>query len=310
MPDSRRGDHRDASRGRAGAVARRLRRARRRGRRAPGSRGRRSRARRGPRRSSYPRGAVGLDRRRCDLRGTVDRRRSRRLRPAAAQRCARRACRRRPACRKGRDRSVHRQRRGRLVDRAERPDARVVATDVDPAAVACARRNGVEALEGDLFAPIPPALRGLVDVVTAVTLYVPSDELRLLPRDVQAFEPRLALDGGPAGTTVIHRAIDGAATWLAPGGTLLVECGPTQIGSVRGRARAAGFAVISVHEEEDGEERFVEARRRSISRRRRSAVPTRSRRRAPRGPPPPGRRRSPRTPGARGRTRRCRRGTR
>ena len=95
-----------------------------------------------------------------------------------------------------------------------------------------------------------------------MTPYVPSDELRLLPRDVQAFEPRLALDGGPAGTTVIDRAIDGAATWLAPGGALLVECGPTQIESVRGRARAAGFEVIVVHEEEDGEERFVEARRR------------------------------------------------
>jgi len=144
---------------------------------------------------------------------------------------------------------------------AERPGARVVASDTDPAAVACARRNGVDALEGDLFAPVPSALRGQVDVVTAVTPYVPSDELRLLPRDVQAFEPPLALDGGPAGTSVIDRAIDGAATWLAPGGTLFVECGPPQIGPVRRRAFAAGFAAIAVHAEEDGEERLVEARR-------------------------------------------------
>jgi len=40
----------------------------------------------------------------------------------------------------------------------------VIATDIDPAAVACARRNGVEALPGDLDEPLPPALRRRVDV--------------------------------------------------------------------------------------------------------------------------------------------------
>ena len=38
-----------------------------------------------------------------------------------------------------------------------------------------------------------------VDVLTAVVPYVPTDAIRLLPRDVQAFEPKLALDGGRDG---------------------------------------------------------------------------------------------------------------
>ena len=76
-----------------------------------------------------------------------------------------------------------------VVLRAERPGATVIATDVDPLAVACARRNGVEALPGDLDEPLPPAFRERVDVVTAVVPYVPTEALHLLPRDVLAYEP-------------------------------------------------------------------------------------------------------------------------
>ena len=104
-----------------------------------------------------------------------------------------------------------------VVLRAERPDATVIATDVDPVAVACARRNGVEALPGDLDEPLPPALRERVDVVTAVVPYVPTEELHLLPSDVLAYEPARALDGGPGGTAAPRAGR--ARSWaLAPAG--------------------------------------------------------------------------------------------
>ncbi|HXY45853.1 MAG TPA: hypothetical protein VEH29_16825, partial [Acidimicrobiales bacterium] len=64
-----------------------------------------------------------------------------------------------------------------------RPGARVVASDIDEAAVACARANGVTAYHGDLFAPLPQALAGAVDVVVGVVPYVPTTALALLPRD-------------------------------------------------------------------------------------------------------------------------------
>jgi release factor glutamine methyltransferase len=58
----------------------------------------------------------------------------------------------------------------------------VHAADIDPAAVACARRNlegfGGLVHEGDLFDPLPPALRGRVAIIAANVPYVPSDEVR------------------------------------------------------------------------------------------------------------------------------------
>jgi release factor glutamine methyltransferase len=88
------------------------------------------------------------------------------------------------------------------VLRSTHPLATVVATDLDPGAVVCARRNGVEAFLGDLDEPLSPLLRGRVDVMTVVAPCVPTEELHLLPRDVLAHEPRLAIDGGPRGMTV------------------------------------------------------------------------------------------------------------
>jgi release factor glutamine methyltransferase len=141
------------------------------------------------------------------------------------------------------------------------PRAAVVATDVDPAAVACARRNGVHALVGDLDEPLSPSLRERVDVLTAVAPYVPTEELHLLPRDVLASEPRRALDGGLRGTTVLVRAAEAAARWLRPGGRVLLELGGDQAAEVTTTLAGVGLSEIRVHRDGDGHDRAIEARR-------------------------------------------------
>ena len=141
------------------------------------------------------------------------------------------------------------------------PDATVLATDIDPAAVACARRNGVQALLGDLDEPLPPSLRGQVDVITAVVPYVPTGEFPFLPRDVVANEPRPALDGGPNGTAVLVRAADAAARWLRPGGSVLLELGGDQPEEMSRSLIALGFREILVHRDDEGDARAIEARR-------------------------------------------------
>jgi release factor glutamine methyltransferase len=148
-----------------------------------------------------------------------------------------------------------------VVLRSERPAASVIATDVDPVAVACARRNGVEALLGDLDEPLPPALRERVDVVTAVVPYVPTEELHLLPRDVLAHEPARALDGGPGGTALLERAARATARWLRPGGTVLLELGGDQADELSATMADAGLTAIRVHRDDEGRDRGVEARR-------------------------------------------------
>src|SRR5213079_1496457 len=109
-----------------------------------------------------------------------------------------------------------------------RPGARVVASDIDERAIACAAANGVEAYRGDLFAPLPRALEGRVDVVVGVVPYVPTPDLPLLQRDTFAFESPLSYDGGRDGTAILRRVLADGPRFLRRGGALLLELGGDQ----------------------------------------------------------------------------------
>ncbi|MFD6442334.1 putative protein N(5)-glutamine methyltransferase [Peribacillus sp. NPDC060186] len=106
------------------------------------------------------------------------------------------------------------------------------ATDIDPAAVRCARRNvsaaGGYVYEGDLYEPLPGSLRGRVDVLVANAPYVPTEAIELLPPEARIHEARVALDGGEDGLGVQRRVANAATLWLAPGGHLLVETSKRQ----------------------------------------------------------------------------------
>lgn len=148
------------------------------------------------------------------------------------------------------------------VLKARHPAATVVATDIDPAAVACARTNGADAVVGDLDGPLPARLLGSVDVITAVVPYVPTEGLVFLPRDVVAFEPRRALDGGHQGLDVLSATVERSARWLRPGGWLLLEIGGGQAAPLTATMERAGFADISVLRDAEGDDRAIEGRRR------------------------------------------------
>jgi release factor glutamine methyltransferase len=135
--------------------------------------------------------------------------------------------------------------------------AELHATDIDPAAVRCARRNlaaaGGHVYSGDLFEPLPAALHGRVDILAANVPYVPTGEVALLPAEARLHESRVALDGGGDGLDVLRRVAAQAPLWLAPGGSLLVEisegqelqaCDTTRRGGLVPRvARSAELAV-------------------------------------------------------------------
>jgi release factor glutamine methyltransferase len=142
-----------------------------------------------------------------------------------------------------------------------RPQARVVATEIDPQAVACARANGVRVFAGDLSAGLPGELHGTADVVTAVVPYVPTAELRYLPRDVTAFEPRRALDGGVDGARSLVRAAAEAAALLRPGGSLLLELGGDEGELLRPLLTEGGYRDIALVADEEGDVRALYCRR-------------------------------------------------
>ena len=128
-------------------------------------------------------------------------------------------------------------------------DLDVHAVDIDPTAVACARRNlpAASVFLGDLFSPLPIALRGRVGVMIANAPYVPTGALALMPPEAREHEARVALDGGPDGLDVHRRVAAGAAPWLAPGGVLLVETSEQQAPVAAGLFAAHGLRSRVLH---------------------------------------------------------------
>ncbi|MEU3271988.1 putative protein N(5)-glutamine methyltransferase [Saccharomonospora sp. NPDC006951] len=111
-------------------------------------------------------------------------------------------------------------------------DVRLYATDIDPVATECARRNiaefGGHACHGDLYTALPGSLRGTVDVILANVPYVPSGEIGLLPQEARLHEPLRALDGGRDGLDLLRRVAEEAPEWLRPGGRLFFETSEDQ----------------------------------------------------------------------------------
>ena len=132
--------------------------------------------------------------------------RSGRLRAALAHRAARAPRRRAPAHRRHRDRPVHRLRARWPRSSGGRPDARVVGSDVDERAVACARANGVTAYRRRPVRRVPADLQAASTSSWRVVPYVPTPELRAAaPRHVRLRVPR-SYDGGADGAGVLRRA--------------------------------------------------------------------------------------------------------
>ncbi len=128
------------------------------------------------------------------------------------------------------------------------------AADLDPAAVACARRNvepaGGHVHAGDLFGALPAGLTGRIGVLICNAPYVPTTEIAFMPAEARDHEARVALDGGTDGLAVLRRVAAAAPGWLAPGGVLLVETSERQAPSMSAAMTAAGLAP-QVHEDDE-----------------------------------------------------------
>ena len=121
------------------------------------------------------------------------------------------------------------------------PTASVTAIEKSADALAVAQRNAakhkvsdrVRFLEGDLLAPLGKEER--FDFILSNPPYVAREELEKLPPGVRDYEPKLALDGGPGGFTVLENLLAQAKEHLDPGGHLIVEIGTPQEKPVRER---------------------------------------------------------------------------
>jgi len=145
---------------------------------------------------------------------------------------------------------------------AERTEVTVVATDIDVGACDLARANAeahavgarVQVRQGDLFAAVagePP-----FDAVVSNPPYVRTAELPGLQAEVQR-EPRLALDGGPEGLTVLARVVEGAFDVLVPGGLLALEMGEEQGAAVRNLLLQRGYEAVRIEQDFERRDRMA-----------------------------------------------------
>ncbi len=112
--------------------------------------------------------------------------------------------------------------------------AHITATDISAAAIEIARENvarhnvasQVDIIESDLYAGITPGMK--YDVIASNPPYIPSAEIDQLDAEVARHEPRLALDGGADGLTILKRIIDAAPAFAASNALLLLEFTPEQ----------------------------------------------------------------------------------
>ncbi|SDE48258.1 release factor glutamine methyltransferase [Rhodococcus tukisamuensis] len=152
-----------------------------------------------------------------------------------------------------------------------RPDAVVHAVELDPGALAWARRNAdTRARDGDTPITLHQGdvtdrgllteLEGRVDVVVSNPPYIPSGAQ--LDVEVAEHDPALALFGGPDGLSVITPMVANIARWLRIGGALAIEHDDTngaQVAAMLAERRV--FGDVAEHSDLAGKPRFVVARR-------------------------------------------------
>ena len=127
----------------------------------------------------------------------------------------------------------------------EAPGARGVAVDLSQRALDMARANAerhgvaprLDLRQGSWFAPIGDAK---FDLIVSNPPYIESAAIAGLQREVQDFDPLLALDGGADGLAPYRIIAAEARAHLAPGGLLALEIGCDQGAAVAGLLAAAG----------------------------------------------------------------------
>lgn len=151
---------------------------------------------------------------------------------------------------------------------------RVVAIDLSAGALAVARQNsrlhGVDHLIDFIRADLLSALLPLAQfsLVVSNPPYVSRHDMETtLEEDVVAYEPHMALDGGPRGLDCIVRIDEALPHLLCAGGELFMEIGADQGASVARLFRECAVAAEQIYADVDivqdyaGRDRVLHARK-------------------------------------------------
>lgn len=141
------------------------------------------------------------------------------------------------------------------------PNAQATATDIDAECLVIAENNGARhgvndrltLCVSDWFA----AIKGRYDLIVSNPPYITDDEMADLSPDVFDYDPHLALTPGGDGLGPYRVIAANAPAYLAPGGWVMVEIGPTQGDAVEALFHAAQLVHVATHRDFDGRARVV-----------------------------------------------------
>ncbi len=146
-------------------------------------------------------------------------------------------------------------------------DARVTLADISRSALAVARENialqklngRAACVEADALSA-PRAFLGKFDMIVSNPPYITGQEMKELPKSVDAFEPHLALYGGEDGLKFYRAIAQNYRQALKQGGCLCFEFGQGQGDAVAEILIQNGFTVLERRLDYNERERAVIAR--------------------------------------------------
>ncbi|WP_114287578.1 peptide chain release factor N(5)-glutamine methyltransferase [Candidatus Halocynthiibacter alkanivorans] len=144
---------------------------------------------------------------------------------------------------------------------AECPDSTGVGCDLSDAARQMAQQNAtalavaerVDLIASDWFSEVTDQF----DLIVSNPPYISAAEMQHLSPEVLRHEPHIALSPGGDGLEAYRQICAQSGPYLAPGGRLLFEIGPTQAKAVAGLMTAAGLSDILVLPDLDGRDRVL-----------------------------------------------------
>lgn len=130
---------------------------------------------------------------------------------------------------------------------SEHPEHLFFASDRSADALKVARKNAIRNnigisdrfFSGDWFSPIRENMP-LFDMIISNPPYIRTGDIAQLQPEISKYEPMTALDGGKDGLDAYRAIIPSAHTYLAEGGTLILEIGSDQKDDIRQIIDACG----------------------------------------------------------------------
>ena len=146
------------------------------------------------------------------------------------------------------------------------PQARAVAIDISPDALAVARRNAerhlvserIDFIHSDCFAALTLSeSRASFNLIVSNPPYIEEGAIADLQREVRDFEPRSALAGGEDGLDIIRRLLLETPGFLKRGGYFLFEIGFNQAAAIERLIDPRIWKLRDIHKDLQGIARTV-----------------------------------------------------